>query len=178
DERARVVVAPIKPALRLTALNEEAARRGLKIGMALADARAMYPRLEAADADPLADRRLLEAIAAWCDRYTPLVGLQPPDGVILDISGCTHLFGGEAALARDLAGRLAVQGLEARVAVADTVGCAWGVARYGNSFIVPPGATREALVPLPLAALRLAPDPVTLLGQLGLKWIADILDPP
>src|SRR5262249_59607545 len=60
----------------------------------------------------------------------------------------------------------------------DRVGCAWGVACYGNSFIVPPGATREALVPLPLAALRLAPDPVPLLGQVGLKCIADILDRP
>jgi len=182
DDAARkhplAVVAPVKSALRLMALDDTAARLGLTLGMALADARAMYPRLIVADADPLADQHLLEAIAAWCDRYTPLVGLQPPDGVILDISGCTHLFGGEAALARDLVGRLAVQGLQARVAVADTVGCAWGVARYGNSFIVPPGATREALVPLPLAALRLAPDPVTLLGQVGLKCIADILDRP
>ena len=100
--------------------------------MALADARAMYPKLPVVEADPEADRRLLEAIADWCDRYTPLVGLDPPDGLLLDVTGCAHLFGGEAALARDLVTRLAQQGLRARVAVADTVGCAWGVARYGK----------------------------------------------
>src|SRR5262245_61468047 len=104
EASALVVVAPMKSALRLTALNAAAAPLGLRTGMALADARAMHPRLQVADADPLADRHLLEAIADWCDRYTPLVGLQPPDGLILDISGCAHLFGGEAALARDLVG--------------------------------------------------------------------------
>ena len=70
--------------------------------MALADARAMYPKLPVVEADPEADRRLLEAIADWCDRYTPLVGLDAPDGLLLDVTGCAHLFGGEAALARDL----------------------------------------------------------------------------
>ena len=77
-----------------------------------------------------ADFALLEAIADWCDRYTPLVGLDPPDGLPLDISGCAHLFGGEAALARDLMRRLGSAGLQARVAVAGTVGCAWAVARF------------------------------------------------
>src|SRR5262249_30550994 len=96
-DRALVVVAPIKSALRLTAMNDAAARLGLRLGMALADARAMHPRLDVKDADPLADRHLIESIADWCDRYTPLVGLQPPDGLILDISGCAHLFCGEAA---------------------------------------------------------------------------------
>ena len=67
---------------------------------------------------------LLEAVADWCDRYTPLVGLDPPDGLMLDISGCAHLFGGEAALGRDIVRRLAAQGFHARVAIADTVGCA------------------------------------------------------
>src|SRR5215468_3761534 len=73
-----VVTSEVKSALRLTALNDAAARLGLKPGMALVDARAMYPGLTAQDADPHADRRLLEAIADWCDRYTPLVGLDPP----------------------------------------------------------------------------------------------------
>src|ERR1700704_3131575 len=102
-----VVTTEVKSALRLTAMNDAAARLGLKPGMALADARAMYPGLMARDADLQADRRLLEAIADWCDRYTPLVGLDVPDGLVLDITGCTHLFGGEAALARDLFARLA-----------------------------------------------------------------------
>jgi protein ImuB len=242
---ALVVVAPIKSALRLTALNDAAAGLGLKTGMALADARAMYPRLVVADADPLADRRLLEAVAEWCDRYTPLVGLQPPDGLVLDISGCAHLFGGEAALGRDLVRRLSAQRLHVRAAIADTVGCAWAVARYGDDsclipveglksdahdgpghqslprrgrvvgeadrlgvdgkaqgtsshpapsappspfrggmknrgacFVVSIGGAREALVPLPLAALRLDAEAVTLLAQVGLKHVADLLPRP
>jgi protein ImuB len=176
---ALVVVAPIKSALRLTAANEVAAGLGLKAGMALADARAMHPRLKAVDADPLADRHLLEAVADWCDRYTPLVGLHPPDGLILDISGCAHLFGGEAALAGDLVRRLRARGVAVRAAVADTVGCAWAVAHYGKgNFIVPPGGARDVLAALPVAALRLASDTVILLGQVGLKRIADLFDRP
>ena len=134
---ALVIAAPVKGALRLSAVNDAAAARGLRVGMPLADARAMYPKLNVADADERADFALLEAIAEWCDRYTPLVGLDPPDGLTLDISGCAHLFGGEAALAHDLMRRLERQGLQARVAVADTVGCAWGVARFSSSLPPP-----------------------------------------
>ena len=73
--------------------------------MALADARAMYPRIAVVDADPAADRCMQIAIADWCDRYTPLVGLDPPDGLLFDITGCAHLFGGEEALCSDIVAR-------------------------------------------------------------------------
>ena len=132
-----VIVQPVKNALALAAVNDAAARLGLKAGMALADARAMYPTLTVADADAQADRRLLEAIADWCDRYTPLVGLDPPDGLTLDITGCAHLFGGEAAFCGDIVQRLEGQGLAARAAIADTVGCAWAMARYGEGDALP-----------------------------------------
>jgi hypothetical protein len=125
-----VVALQVKNALQLVAMNDAAARLGLRAGMALADAKAMYPTLAVADADPEADQRLLAAIADWCDRYTPLVGLDPPDGLTLDITGCTHLFGGEAAFCDDIVRRLGLQGLAARAAIADTVGCAWAVARF------------------------------------------------
>src|SRR4051794_24820946 len=85
DDAPFVVVASVKSALRITAMNNAAARLGLTPGMALADARAMYPALAAADADPHADARLLEAVADWCHRYTPLVGRDAPDGFLLDI---------------------------------------------------------------------------------------------
>jgi protein ImuB len=175
---ALVVAAPIKSALRLSAVNDAAAALGLKVGMALADARAMYPRIAVADADDAADLALLEAIADWCDRYTPLAGLDPPDGLVLDVSGCAHLFGGEAALCADLVRRLGGRGLQARVAVADTVGCAWGVARYGKPSIVASGDVRNVLSPLPLAALRLGSDVIEALARVGLKRVADVLDLP
>jgi protein ImuB len=125
-----VVARQVKNALRLAAMNDAAARLGLRAGMALADAKAMYPALTVMDADPEADRILLAAIADWCDRYTPLIGLDPPDGLTLDITGCTHLFGGEAAFCGDIVQRLGRQGFAARAAIADTVGCAWAVARF------------------------------------------------
>ena len=159
-------------------MNDAAARLGLKAGMALADARAMYPGLDAADADVAADQRLLIAIADWCDRYTPLVGLDPPDGLVLDITGCAHLFGGEDALCRDIVRRLTMQGLHARAAVADTVGAASALARYGAAQVVACGQTREALLTLPVAALRIAPETATALMQTGLKRIADVIDRP
>jgi protein ImuB len=175
---ALVITAPVKGALRLSAVNDAAAARSLRVGMPLADARAMYPKLNVADADESADFALLEAIADWCDRYTPLIGLDPPDGLTLDISGCAHLFGGEAALAADLVRRLGRQGLQARVAIADTVGCAWGVARFSDEATVLSGEERDAISPLPLAALRLPAETIEALSQVGLKRIADVLDRP
>jgi protein ImuB len=158
DDAPLVVVAAVKSALRIAAMNNAAAHLGLVTGLALADARAMYPALSAADADPYADARLLEAVADWCDRYTPLVGLDAPDGLLLDITGCAHLFGGEAALCRDLVERLSWQGLQATVAVADTVGCAWAVARYGNSPVIPGRSPLASEPGIQNQAHRLQPD--------------------
>ena len=145
--------------------------------MALADARAMHPKIAIAQADAQADFALLEAVADWCDRYTPLVGLDS-DGLTLDISGCAHLFGGEAVLARDVAQQLDTRGLQARVAVAGTVGCAWAMTRYADRVRVRSGDERDALSPLPLAALRLPSDTLAALSKVGLKRIADVLDRP
>jgi protein ImuB len=172
------IVAPVKSALRLTGLNDVAARLGLKTGMALADARAMYPTLAVADADTEGDRQTLEAIADWCDRYTPLIGLDPPDGLKLDVTGCAHLFGGEAALCRDLVRRLGAQGFQPRAAIADTFGAAWAAARYGTPGVVPKDATREVLLPLPVVALRITTEAAASLVQSGLKQIADLVERP
>ncbi len=173
------MVAAIRGSRQITALNDEAARLGLRAAMSLADARAMYPQLVAIDADETADAMTLDRIADWCDRYTPLVGLDSPDGLFLDISGCAHLFGGEENLRRDLLRRLAMQGFHARAAIADTPGCAWAVARYG---VVAPDrsshSARDVLVHLPLAALRIDPQIAGPLAQSGLKIIGDVIDMP
>jgi protein ImuB len=174
----RIVVELVKSALRIGAMNDAAAALGLKYGMPLADARAMFPVIEVHDADRAADFALLETVADWCDRYTPLVGLDPPDGLLLDVSGCAHLFGGERAMGRDMLARLARQGLQARAGLADTPGCAWAVARFGETPLVPPDGQREALLPLPLAALRIGGETISALAQAGLKRIADVIDRP
>ena len=116
-------------------------------------------QLAAIDADDAADAAALDAIADWCDRYTPLVGLDPPDGLLLDITGCAHLFGGEESLRRDLVRRLAAQGFHTRAAIADTSGWAWAVARYGVTTSVGRTSHRLALHSRGRAALgmRLPP---------------------
>ena len=179
DETPRVVASPIEAALRLAAVNDAAAALGLKPGMQLADVRAMHSRIAVIEGDAEADRRLLEALADWADRYTPLAGLHPPDGLILDVTGCAHLFGGEAAMCRDLIVRLARQGFHARVAVADSVGCAWGMARYGGVVVaVPRGEIEAAMLPLPIAALRVDAAIVAKLATMGLKSVADLATRP
>ena len=113
-----VVVAKDHNAMLLYAIDEAAVRAGLSIGLPLANARAICPELTVYDADEAADRKTLEDIADWCDRFTPLVALDPPHGLFLDITGCAHLFGGEAALLRQLTGALTRQGFAVSAAIA------------------------------------------------------------
>ena len=149
--------------------------------MPVADARARLPMLRVADAEPAACARALAAVTGWCTRYTPWTAVNGPDGVFLDVTGCAHLFGGEAALLADLTGRLEGFGLEARAALAETPGAAWAMARFGDGDaveIVLPGATRAALAALPVAALRLPPADAAVLSRLGLARIGDLYDLP
>jgi len=160
----------------------------------------MHPTLAAVPEDAAADARLIEAVADWCQRYTPLVAVDPPDGILLDIGGCAHLFGGEERLRDDLLARMTRFGFSARAAIASTIGAAWAAARFGDPAMAgqacriysprqscnsevgdPPTSARcerERLVPLPLAALRLPSETVAALARLGLKRISDILDLP
>jgi protein ImuB len=162
----------------LTAVDDTAERLGLSPGLALAQARAMYPSIEAVEEDAAADAALLERLADWALRYTPLVALDPPDGLMLDISGCAHLYGGEDALVTDLSGRLEAAGFAYRVAIAGSIGAAWAAAHYGEPGRYPCGGERALLSTLPLAALRLPAETVASLARVGLKRIGDIIDLP
>lgn len=178
ETRPRVVVSEIKSALRLVALNEPASKLGLTPGLALTDARAMHPDIIVEHADETADQQLLSAIVDWTNRYTPLVGTDAPHGMMLDITGCAHLFGGEDAMLRDIVRRLRAQGVMVRAAIASTPGAAWAVAHFGRPGVIAPSAIRETLLPLPLAALRIDTNTVDALARVGLKRIADIVDRP
>jgi protein ImuB len=136
--------------------------------------------------DPLEDRKALERLAHWCERFGPTVGLEesePPENLLLDVTGCEQLFGGEHALARKVADALAQRGYEVRVALADTIGAAWATAHYGGEgwnssrqvFVIPRGLAAEALGPLPVAALRLSSRTVELLHELGIRHIGQLL---
>jgi protein ImuB len=138
----------------------------------------MYPDLAVEPEDAAADARLLAVLADACLRYTPLTAIDPPDGLLLDVSGCAHLFGGEAGLLDDLAARLARSGFAHRCAIAGSIGAAWAAARFASATIVAAGAERDLLTPLPLSALRLPAETVAALARVGLKRIGDILDLP
>jgi protein ImuB len=164
---------------RIAALDESAERLRLKPGMGIADARAMYPAIEIVAEDPEADRRLLEALADWCDRYTPLVALDGTDGLFLDISGCAHLFGGEEAMLDSLLERFFEQGFRGRAGLASTPGAAWAAARFSlPGKILQEGDERPFLESLPLAALRLEPETIASLESVGLRTIGTVLTAP
>jgi protein ImuB len=162
----------------LVAVDCAAARLALGTGLALAQARAMHPAVIAVPEDQAGDARLLNALADWCQRYTPLVALDPPDGILLDISGCTHLFGNEQKLRHDLLARVTRFGFSARAAIASTIAAAWAAAHFSTVTIIPPGDERELLAPLPLAALRLPQETAAAMARLGLKHVGDIIDLP
>lgn len=145
--------------------------------MGIADARAMYPALEVVETEPDCDRRLLDALADWCDRYTPLVALDGENGLFLDIAGCAHLFGDEESMRDDLVRRLLGQGFDARVGIASSPGAAWAAARFSLPAIAS-GEETVALAPLPLAALRLDAKVRHGLESVGLRTVGSILGLP
>src|SRR5215207_9418887 len=169
---------------KIAAVNEAAAAEGIVMGERVADARAKTRGLQIRDLDREADDAALRRLALWATRYTPAVGgwseENGTDGLFLDIAGASHLFGGEAALIGDLRRRLAGFGLSARLALADTPGAGWALARYGegSEILVPSGKERVALARLPVEALRLDPGTRITLRRLGLKRVGDLLDKP
>src|SRR5215831_2422283 len=164
----------------LLAVDIAAERLGPAAGLALAQARAMHPALIAVPEDQDADARLLDAVADACQRYTPLVAVDPPDGILLDIGGCAHLFGGEKKLREDVIARMTRLGFSARAAIAASIGAASATARFGDAPIMEDATrdARERLALLPLAALRLPDEIVAALARVGLKRIGDIIDLP
>lgn len=159
----------------VSAVTEAARVAGARPGMRLTDARALDPALVAVAADEAGDRALLDRLARWASRWSPLVEADGDDGLRLDTSGAAHLFGGEATLCQDIETRFSTLGLTVRVAVAATAGAAWGLARFGNRRR---GDGLDALASLPVAALRLSPDVVRTLERLGLKTIGALVGVP
>ena len=165
-------------AQRIAALDERAEALGLKRGMGIADARAMHPAIDIVEADPQADQRLLEGLADWCDRYTPLVAMDGADGLFLDITGCAHLFGGEKTMLDDMVARFLQQGFVARAGIASTVGAAWAAARFADRNVLAVGEEEKFLAPLPLSALRLEPGVRENLESVGLRRVGAVIVTP
>jgi protein ImuB len=174
QETPHVVIAKQNNALVVYALDEAAVRSGLSIGLPLANARAICPELTVFDADEAADRKTLDDIADWCDRFTPLVALDPPHGLYLDITGCAHLFGGEAALLQMVSGALTRRGFAVSAAIASTSVCARTLTRQVSGKIVACGEEATAVAPLPVSALGAGEAIAGGLRRAGLKTIGDV----
>lgn len=163
------------------AANMAAQRLGVCSEQRLTEARALIPDLGTYFLDDHVQARHQQKIARWANRFTPWVGRDhAADGLILDITGCAHLFGGERALLDHMLRHLKRHAITARAACAGSIGAAWALAHYAQEtpVILPCGQEAEALMPLAVAALRLSAPTRQLCHQFGLTRIADLARQP
>lgn len=178
DPQAPLVLTRIVGAAWLvTHVCPRAAELGLRPGVTLGQAQARVPQLSAAEHDPLRDRAVLHRLAQWALRFSPLVEPVEPDTLLVDITGCQRLFGGEERIVQSAVAGSVRQGFQTRGAIADTRGTAWALAVADSAphTVVPPGQSSAFLAPLPPAALRIEPQTAARLAALGVRTIADLL---
>lgn len=172
-----VFASPVRGRVIITAANALAEAQGVAAGMTAADAKAIIVDLQVIDDIPGQADKLLKALGEWCIRYSPLIATDLPDGLLFDISGCAHLWGGERAYLKEIVTRLRSKGYDVRGAIADTPGAAWAVARFGKiKPIIAPGEQVDALLPLPPVALRLEPLIIERLQKLGFYTIKTFMN--
>lgn len=163
----------------ITAANALAESNGIQKGMVLADAKAIVPDLEVRDDQPHLVKKLLKRLSIWCIQFSPIVSVNLPDGIVLDASGCSHLWGGDLQYVSDIIKKITARGYDVRVTMADTIGTAWGVARFGGGkWVIPSENTADALMNLPPEALRLEPETIELLHKLGLHQVKQFAHMP
>ncbi len=157
------------------AVNRAAHLAGVTVGARVADMRALCPALKVDFADTQGDRVALDRLALWARRWCPwtVVDAWEGLGLILDTTGSDHLWGGEVTMLERIEGDLSALGFSARLALAETWGAAWALARFG-----PVRAILADTAPLPAAALRLDAETVLLLNRLGLRTVGALADLP
>ena len=158
-------------------LNRAAEARKLHRGMALADARAICPDITTDQADLPREAAALGKLGRWANRYSPMVSCDGSDGLVADVTGVSHLFGGETELREDLHARLNRMSIEACSAIAETRGAAFACARHGGG-IIPEGEVMRGIGPLPVSALRIDDGTTQALARVGLGRIADLTPLP
>jgi protein ImuB len=170
-EYALAVVGESAGHLYIAAVNTLGREAGVRPGARLADARALLPTLRIVLDDAPADEQALRQLVEWCDRYSPLASRDGADGIVLDITGCAHLFGGEAALLEQIQAELREMRFHVRGAIAGTPAAAWALARFSKQVIVSREDLSAALDPLPVRALRIPLEIAGELGRVGLTTI-------
>lgn len=170
-------------------LSPQALAKGARAGMSLAEARALCPNLLCIEADPLGNRRAIEALGRWAIRFTPIVSCgwehDDPDEIpwvlFLDLTGSERLFRGLDRLVHLIRTSLERLDIPAQMAVAPTLGAAWALALAADEKcvrIVHSATMQQALASLPIDVLRLEADTVADLHLLGLNRIGDLLALP
>lgn len=165
----------------IAAADRAALKLGLRVGMPAAKAQALVQGLLMIEADPAADLAVLERLTLWAlSQYSPVVAMDPPDGIVMDTEGADHLQGGEDLMLSGLVNRFRGRGLAARAAIADTWGAAHALARSTDreTVIIGRGETAKAVSRLPLSALRLPADTVQSLRTLGFATVGDLAATP
>lgn len=165
----------------ITAVSERAAKAGIEPGMKAADAKAFCYGLEVLDDKPGRAAKLIQRLAEYCVRYAPNVMIDEfsKDGVFMEVSGCPHLWGGEREYLVEIVSRFKSKGYTVRLAMADTLGAAWAISRYGTvTPLIKPGIHTDALLPLPPEALRLEEISLAKLRKLGFYQIKSFIGMP
>ena len=174
-----VLVIPDHGRKLISAANEKANAQSIFPEMVAADAKAIFPNLEVINDNKDLPERLLKRIAEWCIRFSPSVAINGEEGLFLDATGCTHLWGGDTIYINEIYDRFKKYGYSVRVAIADTIGTAWALSRFGKeNLIVESRKQSTALLSLPTAALRLDVDTVERLDKLGLRLVKDFIAMP
>ena len=176
-----VFVAPDHGRMMITAISPLAESQGIEIGMRAADAKAICPELEILDDKPGRSAKLLKGIGEWCIRFSPVVMVDDfsVDGLFMDISGCPHLWGGEREYIKEIVARLKGKGYTVRIAMADTMGAAWAISRFGTKTpLITSSEHVNSLLSLPPEALRLAEVTLTKLRKLGFYQVKSFIGMP
>ncbi len=164
---------------RITAVNDAALKTGAQVGQRLVDARALHPEIRTAPADLAGDRKILERLTLWAQRWGPWSMVDGDDAILLDVTNASHLRGGPKTMLRDIIFNCEQRGFRSRCAMAATASAAWALSHYGDQFsIADIDNPMRSLSELPVAALRLDPVISSLLRRLGLKCIGDLKNAP
>ena len=174
-KKAFVLTTPDHGRILVSALNEEAFRQGVSRGMVLADARAIIPGIKVIDDNPLLSEKLLSRLAEYCIRFTPVVATDLPDGLMLDATGCAHLWGGEKEYIDFIHQKFQNLGYHTRISMADTIAAAWAFARFSNENVIETGKHSLLILNLPPASLRIDLEIIERLHKLGMRRIADFI---
>ncbi|SDJ49257.1 protein ImuB [Pedobacter sp. ok626] len=176
-----VFAAPDHGRMIVTAVSQLAAEHEVTSGMSAADAKAICPGLEVLDDKVGRAGKLLKGLGEYCIRYAPIVAIDEfsMDGLMLEVSGCAHLWGGEREYLKEIISRLKSKGYTVRLAIADTPGAAWAVSRFGKvTPLIAPDEHVEALQLLPPEALRLEESTLSKLRKLGFYQIRSFIGMP